>query len=161
MKKPETQFYLELLKRRVASLRLMAKELRDCRGALIKMDLESTRQHISYQQGLCSEIRFLDQELGVLRRELAKAGGLEPEGMSESAFAKLFDAGSASQLRQILDDLEQVQRRVWRLNRVYGGVLRRSRRSIHVLINVLASYRGTYSRPPRRPACAFERQAGM
>jgi len=161
MKKPEIQFYLELLKRRVASLRLMAKELRDCRGALINMDLEATRQHISYQQGLCSEIRFLDHELGVLRRELAQAGGLEPEGMSESAFAMLFDASSASQLRQIMDDLGQVQQRVWRLNRVYAGLLRRSRRSIHVLINVLASYMGTYSLPPGRPARVSQRQAGM
>jgi hypothetical protein len=161
MKKPETQFYLELLKRRVASLRLMAKELRDCRAALINMDLEATRQHISYQQGLCSEIRFLDHELEVLRRDLAQAGGLEPEGMSETAFGKLFDAGSGAQLRQIMDDLAQVQQRVWRLNRVYAGLLRRSRRSIHVLINVLASYSGTYSLPPRRPAGVSQRQAGM
>jgi hypothetical protein len=161
MKKSATQLYVELLKRRVASLRLMAKELRDCREPFISMDLEATREHISYQQGLCSEIRFLDRELGVLRRELAEAGGLEPEGMSTAAFTNLFDAGSASQLQQVMDDLATVQKSVWRLNRVYAGLLRRSRRSINVLINVMASYMGTYSPSPRRHACLFPRRAGM
>ena len=160
MTKSETQFCLELLKRRLASLRLLAKELCDCRDSLISMDLEATRQHVLYQQGLCSEIRFLDRELGVLRQGVAEAGGLKPEGMSNEAFATLFDASSASQLRQVTDELTVVERRVWRLNRVYGGLIRRSRRSINVLINVMASYMGTYPPSPRH-ACLFPKQAGM
>jgi hypothetical protein len=116
------------------------------------MDLEATREHISYQRGLCSEIRSLDGELRVLRRQLAEGGGLEPEGMSAAAFAKLFDADSALQLRQVMDDLAVVQNTVRRLNRVYAGLLRRSRRSINVLVNVMASYRGTYSPSPGRNA---------
>jgi hypothetical protein len=135
MKRSETQQYLELLKKRVATLRLMAKELRDCRESITGMDLESTREHISYQQGLCSEIRFLDSELGSLRRRLAGGGGLEPEGMSAAAFAKLFDAGSGSRLRQVMDELAVEQMSVRRLNRVYAGLLRRSRRSINIPIH--------------------------
>jgi hypothetical protein len=161
MKRSETQLYIELLKRRVASLRLMAKELRDCRESFTGMDLEATHEHISYQQGLCSEIRFLDGELEALRRQLAEGGGLAPEGMSAAAFAKQFDAGSALQLRQIMDDLAGVQKNVRRLNRVYAGLLRRSRRSINVLINVMASYMGTYGPSPDRNACLFREQAGM
>ena len=161
MKRSETHLYLELLKRRVASLRLMANELRDCRDSLTGMDLEETWEHISYQQGLCSEIRFLDGELRGLRRQLAEAGGLEPEGMTAAAFAGLFDAGSAPQLRQVMEDLAGVQQSVRRLNRVYAGLLRRSRRSINVLINVMASYLGTYSPARRRNAWPFPWQARM
>ena len=85
MKKPETRTYIELLKRRVASLRLMSKELIDCRQSLVSMDLESVREHISYQQGLCSEIRFLDHELGVLRAQIVGAAGLQAGGMDNTA----------------------------------------------------------------------------
>jgi chemotaxis protein MotB len=113
----------------------MVKELLDCRDSLTGMDLEQTWEHISYQQGLCSEIRFLDGELRGLRRQLAEAGGLKPEGMSAAAFAGLFDASSASQLRQVMEDVAGVQQSVRRLNRVYAGLLRRSRRSINVPIH--------------------------
>jgi hypothetical protein len=47
-----------------------------------------------------------------------------------------------------MDDLEVVQKRVRRLNRVYTGLLRRSRRSINVLVNVMAKYIGTYNPSP-------------
>ena len=160
MKKSETRTYVELLKRRLASLRLMAKELQDCRQSFVTMDLESTREHISYQQGLCAEIRFLDHELGVLRRQIAEAGGLEPDRLDAAAFASLFDRASALELRQVIEELAVVQESVWRLNRVYAGLLKRSRRSINVLINVMASYMGTYPPSPRH-AYLSPRQAGI
>jgi hypothetical protein len=125
------------------------------------MDLEAIREHISYQKCLCAEIRALDDELGVLRGRLAAAAGLEPEGMSGAAFAGLFDADSALQLRQVMGDLALVQNTVRRLNRVYAGLLRRSRRSINVLINVMASYLGTYSPAPGRNVWSFPWQSGM
>ncbi len=152
--------YVELLKRRLASLRLMAKELRDCRQSLVSMDLESTREHISYQQGLCSEIRFLDHELLALKSQIVGAAGLQSDGLDGAAFAGLFDSSSAQELRRVTGELAEVQKSVWRLNRVYAGLLRRSRRSINVLINVMASYMGTYSPSPRH-TCLFPRQAGI
>jgi len=161
MKRSETQRYIELLKRRAASLRLTARELRECRESFTRMDLEAIREHISYQKSLCAEIRALDDELRVSRRQLAATGGLDPDGMSAATFAGLFDANSASQLRQITDDLAAVQNTVRRLNRVYAGLLRRSRRSINVLINVMASYLGTYGPSPGRRAWSFPWQAGM
>jgi hypothetical protein len=160
MKKSETRMYVELLKRRLASLRLMAKELVDCRHSFVSMDIESAREHISYQQGLCSEIRFLDHELRVLRAQIVGAAGLQPDGLDNAAFASLFDNSSALELRQVVGELTDVQKRVWRLNRVYAGLIRRSRRSINVLINVMASYMGTYP-PSARHAYLFPRQAGV
>jgi hypothetical protein len=113
------------------------------------MDLEAIHAHVLYQKSLCSEIRALDEELRVLRRQIiAAASGLQPEGMSLAAFQGLCDADSSLQLRQVMDDLEVVQKRVRRLNRVYTGLLRRSRRSINVLINVMAKYIRTYSPSP-------------
>jgi hypothetical protein len=160
MKKSETRMYVELLKRRLASLRLMAKELHDCRQALVSMDLESTREHISYQQGLCSEIRFLDHELQSLRSQIVAAAGLRPGSSDKVAFVSLFDTASALELRRVQDELAAVQKSVFRLNRVYAGLLRRSRRSINVLINVMASYMGTYPPSPRH-TFLFPSQAGM
>ena len=155
MKRSQTGQYIGLLKRRVASLRLTARELRECRKSFTGMDLEAIREHISYQKSLCSGISALDDELRVLRGQMAVASGLQPEGMSPAAFQGLCDAGSSLQLRQVMDDLEVVQKRVRRLNRVYAGQLRRSRRSINVLINLMANYIGTYSPSPGGSARSF------
>jgi len=145
MKASQTRQYIELLKRRVASLRLMARELRECRESFTSMDLEAIRKHVLYQKSLGSGIRALDDELSVLRRQMAAASGLKPEEMSLEAFQGLCDADYSLQLRQVMDDLKVVQKRVQRLNRVYAGLLRNSRHSINVLITVMAKYIGTYS----------------
>ena len=155
MKRSETGQYIELLKRRVASLRLMARELLECRESFTSLDLEAIREHVLYQKSLCSEIRALDDELRVLGRQMAVASGLQPEGVSPAAFERLFDADCSFQLRQVRDDFEVVQERVRRLNRVYAGLLRRSRRSIDVLINVMANYIETCSPSPGRSAWSF------
>jgi hypothetical protein len=155
MKRSQTRQYIELLKRRVASLRLTARELRECRESFTSGDLEAIREHVLYQKSLCSEIRALDDELRVLWRQMAVASGLQPEGMSLAAFEGLCDADSSLQLRQAMDDLEVVQKRVRRLNQVYAGLLRRSRRSINVLIHVMANYIGTYIPAPGRSAWSF------
>ena len=161
MKRSPSQIYLELLKRRVASLRLLAKELRECRPSFISTDLDATRGHISYQQGLISEIRFLDGELTFLRHQITQAAGAESGKLSADEFGKLLDAGSASQLRQVMDELAGIANDVRRLNRVYAGMIRRSRRSINVLINVMASYMGTYGPSPRRNACLLRGHTEM
>jgi len=54
-----------------------------------------------------------------------------------------------------MDDLAMVQGSVRRLNRVYSGLLRRSRRSINVLINVMANYAGTYNPSPGWPGRSY------
>jgi hypothetical protein len=155
MKRSQTRQYIELLKRRGASLRLTARELRECQESFTSGDLEAMGEHVLYQEILCSEIRALDGELGVLRRQIAAASGLQPEGMTRAAFEGLCDADSSVQLCQAMDDLEAAQKRVRGLNRVYAGLLRRSRRSIHVLINVMANYLGTSSPWPGRSARSF------
>ena len=161
MKRSQTRQYIQLLKRRVASLRLMAKELRECRESFTSMDLGAIREHVLYQKSLCSGIRALDDELRVLRRQMAVASGLQPKGMSLAAFQGLCDADSLLQLRQVMDDLEVVQKRLRRLNRVYAGLLRHSRRSINVLINVMANYIGTYSPSPGGSARSFPWYVGV
>jgi hypothetical protein len=155
MKRSQTAQYIELLKRQVASLRLTARELLECRESFTSLSLDAIREHVLYQKSLCSEIRALDDELRVLGGQMAVASGLQPEGMSLAAFAGLCDADSSVQLRQVMNDLEVVQKRVRRLNRVYLGLLRRSRRSIHVLINVMSNYIGTCGPSPGRSAWIF------
>jgi hypothetical protein len=155
MERSQTRQYIELLKRRGASLRLTARELRECQESFTSGDLEAMGEHVLYQKSLCSEIRALDDELGVLRRQMAVASGLQPDGMSLVAFEGLCDADSSLQLRQVRGDLEVVQERVGRLNRVYAGLLRRSRRSIDVLINMMADHIETCSPSPGGSARSF------
>lgn len=118
------------------SLRLLARELRECRDSFIKMDLEGIRNHVSYQRSLCAEIHSLDEELRVVKGRLDADITLD----SERARVKAFP----SQFRQVMDDLRETQNSVRRLNRVYAGLLKRSRRTINVLTNVMASHAGTY-----------------
>jgi hypothetical protein len=61
--KREVQQYLDLLERRLATLRLLATDLDESRSAYVTLDLRSMHQHISSQENLCTEIRLLDTEL--------------------------------------------------------------------------------------------------
>ena len=77
MMKREVQHYLELLERRLETLRLLATDLDESRAAYVTLDLRSMHQHISRQENLCTEIRMLDGELQSMKenlRGLAAAG---------------------------------------------------------------------------------------
>jgi len=145
----EIRRYTELVKKRLASLRLMARELRECRDSFIKMDLESIRRHVSYQGSLCSEIQALDDELKTVKCQLAVGFGLDLRTMSDDAFHERFDAESRVQLHQLLDDLADTRDSVRRLKRIYAGMLKRSRHTIDILLNTMASYAGVYGPPGR------------
>jgi hypothetical protein len=149
--KREVQHYLELLERRLVTLRLLAANLDESRSAYVELDLRRMHQHISHQENLCAEIRLLDTELTSLREKLAKtgtAGGLPP-GLGE--LEAQLDPASARQLHWLLSGLKTIQADVRRLSRVHSELLRRSRRSVNVLLNFLAHYSGTYPVPMVRP----------
>lgn len=63
MKKPETRTYIELLKRRVASLRLMAKELIDCRQSFVSMDLENELGYGYREKRLPDPLQAIEWEI--------------------------------------------------------------------------------------------------
>lgn len=146
----ETQKYLELLERRLATLRLLAADLDESRSAYVTLDLRAMHQHIANQENLCTEIRMLDSELHAIKRRLT---GAAATGENSSALSKLqaqIEPASARQLELLLGGLKGIQADVRRLSRVHSELLRRSRRSVNVLLNFLAHYSGTYPLPMLR-----------
>jgi chromosome segregation ATPase len=148
--KHEVQQYLELLERRLATLRLLATDLDESRSAYVTLDLRSMHEHIARQENLCTEIRLLDAELQNMKeklRALAAAGEI-PSSLSE--LEAQLDPTSARQLHLLMGGLKAIQADVRRLSRVHSELLRRSRRSVNVLLNFLAHYLGTYPLPLTR-----------
>ena len=148
--KSEVQRYLELLERRLATLRMLATDLDESRSAYVTLDLRAMHQHIAHQENLCTEIRALDSELQNMKGRLT---GLAAAGEMPSTLGELeaqLDPTSARQLHLLLGGLKAIQADVRRLSRVHSELLRRSRRSVNVLLNFLAHYSGTYPLPVTR-----------
>jgi len=145
--KHEVQQYLELLERRLATLRLLAADLDESRSAYVTLDLRSMHQHITRQETLCTEIRLLDAELQNMKEKLRRlaAAGEMPSSLSD--LEAQLDPASGRQLHLLMGGLKAIQADVRRLSRVHSELLRRSRRSVNVLLNFLAHYSGTYPLP--------------
>ena len=97
-------------------------------------------------RNLCTEVRVLDAELQSMKGRLR---GLVAAGEMPATLAELeaqLDPLSARQLHLLLGGLKAIQADVRRLSRVHSELLRRSRRSVNVLLNFLAHYSGSY--PP-------------
>ena len=83
-----------------------------------------------------------------------KLRGLAAAGEIPSTLGELeaqLDPLSARQLHLLMGGLKAIQADVRRLSRVHLELLRRSRRSVNVLLNFLAHYSGTYPAPLTRP----------
>ena len=146
----EAERYLELLEKRLVTLRLLASDLDQSRSAYVELDLQAMHQHIAHQENLCMEIRLLDAEL---RRLGEKLGGQATPGENPAGISQLaaqLDPPAARQLQLLLSGLSAIQADVRRLSRVHSELLRRSRRSVNVLLNFLAHYSGTYPLPATR-----------
>lgn len=149
--KREVQRYFELLDRRLSALRSLAITLQESRAAFTELNLETIHRHNAQQQNLCTEIRFLDQELAAMREKVADEIGLEG-GRSDLR----PDPEVRQRARFLLGRLSAIQADVRRLNRVHGELVRRSRRSVNVLINLVATCRGAYPPSPTVPPAREE-----
>jgi hypothetical protein len=147
----EVHSYLELLERRLATLRLLATDLDESRSAYVSLDLRTMHQHISHQENLCTEIRMLDAELQNVKEKLTGPAATGETPSTAGKFEAQLDPASARQLHLLLGGLKAIQADVRRLSRVHSELLRRSRRSVNVLLNFLAHYSGTYPLPITRP----------
>jgi hypothetical protein len=144
--------YMELLERRLVTLRLLAAGLQQSREALTAVDLEAIHQSNNQQENLCNEIRFLDTELEDFWKNIAAEFNIN----SSEKLEGLLDTASARRFHVLLNTLSAVQVDVRRLNRVQAQLLSRSRRSIDVLINVLAGGTPVSSLAGSEPARAWE-----
>lgn len=145
--KHEVQHYLELLERRLVTLRLLAADLDESQSAYVELDLRAMHQHISNQENLCVEIRLLDAELRSLSERFTGQNTPSKQPSTLGRLGGQLDPASARQLQLLLSGLASIQADVRRLSRVHSELLKRSRRSVNVLLNFLAHYSGTYPVP--------------
>lgn len=115
--------YLELLERRAELLNLLALELREAQPSIVGIDVAEIDRQSMRQESLCAELRFTWGELASLRSVQAESLASDQKNRWNAAIAANEKAAA---------DLTRVQS-------VQAALLRRSRRSINVLMNVLSS----------------------
>jgi hypothetical protein len=126
----------ELLMQRLELLRALADSLEEAQAGLATTTPERLDQQTARQREICCQ-------LGAL------AGGVGEEwGIPTDA--------------RLADDLQETARRVAELNRFYGALLRRRRRTVDIFCRVLASSGTTYPAPKlvSRPSAKVARLKG-
>jgi hypothetical protein len=139
----DIETYLALLERHLSLLRLLAQEFVDCRKEFVALDLDGMYGRISEQEELCRQIRRLQPAIQALQQTCARHIGLENIGAAGTP----QNAEWAERLRRVMQDIEKARAEVGRLNQIHAAYLRRSRRTIDVLMNFIGNYAMTYSRP--------------
>jgi hypothetical protein len=146
--KSEPQSVAELIAARTRELRSLEVELLESRKALVHLDLDAINRHNAQQEMLLEEIHRLDQWLmaqGTLRHGPA---GSQVLGLEEIAAG--LDTNSRERLRLLLEEHEAVRRRVQMLSDVQADLIRRSRRHLDILYNLVTNSMGVYEDPKSR-----------
>jgi hypothetical protein len=136
----EIDRYLNLLEMRLDRLRQLATQLKESQGAYTAMDLDRINYYINYQENLCNEIRSFDVQIRELHKSLCAALNLEMDLVAPGRLIAHLDETSQRKLRVVTQGLANIQADVKRLNRVQAELLKRSKRSINVLINLMSQY---------------------
>jgi hypothetical protein len=147
---PEIETYLALLERRLSLLHLLAQEFVDCRKEFVALDLDGMYRRTSEQVELCRQIQWLHPAIHALQQTCAIQLGLE----SRDEAGKAENTEWGERLSRVMQELGKAQAEVGRLNQIHAAYLRRSRRTINVLMNFIGRYAMTYARPaePMLPA---------
>ncbi len=137
----DIETYVALLERRLSLLHLLAQQFVDCRKDFISMDLDGMYARIAEQEELCRQIQALHPAIDLLQQTCMKHLGLEqPDGANAAE-----NAAWADRLRRVMQELKEAQGEIGRLNQIHAAYLRRSRRTIHVLMNSLGLSAVTYA----------------
>lgn len=148
--KPETHPISELIASRARQLHLLAAELGESRQALVRLDLDAIHRHNAQQQMLYQEVQRLDGEI----RRFASAGSAAGGGtaLSLDAVASDWDDEAKDRLRALLREHDVARQRVQELSQVQAELLRRSRRYLQILFNLVNNSMGLYEAPRPQPA---------
>ena len=139
----EIEKYLNLLEQRLALLRGLAQQLIACRKEFIALDLDGMYSRIAEQEQLCRQIQSLHPAIDTLQRTCAQQLDLP----RLDASSRPEDAPRAERLRSVMRELAETQAEVRRLNQIHAAYLRRSLRTIHMMMNFLGNFAFTYARP--------------
>jgi hypothetical protein len=146
--KPESRPIVDLIVARTRQLRLLANDLLESRQALVRLDLDAIHQHNAQQETYCEEVRRLDKQ--ILR---TSNGGNPAVGrtLSLDGVVSGWDDEAQEQLRSILEDHETARREVQELSQVQADLLKRSRRYLQILSNLVNNSMGLYEAPRLQP----------
>ena len=139
----DIETYLKLLEQRLSLLQLLAQELVDSRKEFVALDLDGMYRRISEQEELCRQIQRLHPAIRALQETCAAHLELE----KNDAASKAENAEQARRLAIVMQELGKAQAEVGRLNQIHAAYLRRSRRTINVLMNFIGGYAMNYTRP--------------
>jgi hypothetical protein len=146
--------YLALFERRLTVMRQLAVELERSQGSIVRLDGEMLAQNSAQQLALCSELHAMETELGRLYRQISGENQHTPGARDGSPLCLAGERGAA-----LHKEWARVLLQVRHLGRVHAALLRRARRSLTALGNVLAVQAPTYLPPrPEVPAGAKERE---
>ena len=147
--KPETHPITDLIANRARQLRLLAAQLAEGRQALVRLDLDAIHRHNAQQQMLYEEVQRLDGEIGRFASAGSAAGG--GPALSLDAVASDWDDEAKDQLRALLHEHDVARQRVQELSQVQAELLRRSRRYLQILFNLVNNSMGLYEAPRPQP----------
>jgi len=143
--KAQPKSVTELIASRTQALFALEAELLESRKALVHLDLDAINRHNAQQEMHLEEIHRLDQWLmaqGTLRHG---PGASQVLGLEEMAAD--LDSDSRERLRLLLEEHEAVRRRVLMLSDVQADLIRRSRRHLDILYNLVTNSMGVYQDP--------------
>jgi hypothetical protein len=146
--KSESARYLKLLERRLELLGSLAKALVEARNDFICTDFGAIERGIQQQEQFCTQIRSLDAEITSVQIGCAERASLRP--CTDAISWPGSPDGNARQDEQIRATLGRVaaaQAELKKLNDAHQAMLRRSRRTVKVLLNLFNSYAPTYAAP--------------
>lgn len=145
---PESTRYLKLLERRLDLLGTLTEVLRRSRNDFIAVDLGAMERRIAEQEQVCTQIRLLDAEISSVQARCSEHAGLRPcSGMISWPGSPDGDTRQDDQIRTMLDRIGTAQAELKKLNDAHQAMLRRSRRTVQVLLNLFNSFAPTYSVP--------------
>lgn len=131
----ESPTYQQLLEQRVELLHFLSASLLAARSAMVAFDIDDLESRIAQQQGLCLEIRKLDEQTQRVQHQCAVHPPLHG---SEKTIA------NSQELDATLVRLHQAQAAVKQLNTAHQALLKRARRTVSALLNSLHAFEGDY-----------------
>lgn len=144
--KSESERYLELLEQRLALLDSLSQVLAASRADFIALDLETIWGRIREQERFCTQIRELDHDITQAQVRCAKLAGAPP--VTQEIFWPRSGGGDPAVVERIYKTMQRVasaQAELKRLNDAHQALLRRSSRTVQVLVNLFQSHAPTYA----------------
>ena len=153
--------YLNLLEKRLDLLLSLTNTLAASRQDFVAMDLNGIERGIQEQEQFCTQIRSLDSEITRIQLSCAERSSLRPCPDSISWPGSNDSSPSRDeQIRLTLGRVAEAQAELKRLNDAHQAMLRRSKRTVQVLLNLFDSHAPIYTAPaPQSSSASYEERA--